>query len=115
MDDLYCQIYIDTDFNPSYLLEILGQVFKGSISLRSISCKLFEITLFSNQSANKEKACSDDDGFLYYPYYLEIEPFDLEELGFTRNAYIAEIKSILSFFSNKKIPSAIACEFENEI
>ncbi|EDN67695.1 conserved hypothetical protein [Beggiatoa sp. PS] len=111
MADLYCKVYVNTKMSQEMLLDFIANNFNGYIELRTVYSPFFEADVFKNEDADPLKAIFPDDGFLYYPYYLEIEPVDNIEQA----SYIAFIARLLSALWKMGAKAVAACDFEEEL
>jgi len=111
MEDLYCKIYVDTDMSKNQFLDFIAKTINGYIELRTVFHPFFEIDVVNNQDASPLQAISYVDVFLYYPYYLDIEPLD----NIKREAYIASIAMLLMTLWDIGSKAVAACDFENEL
>lgn len=54
---------------------------------------------------------NNENSFLFWPYYLDIDRKDSAEL----ETYIAQIRELLSFLKTKGMNVVAACDFESEL
>jgi hypothetical protein len=111
MEDLYCKIYVNTDMSKKMFLDFIAQTINGSIELRTVCGPFFEVDVVNNPDAEPLQASEQDDGFLYYPYYLDVEPLDNTK----RESYIASISRLLRALWNIGAKAVAACDFEDEL
>lgn len=111
MNNLYCKIYVNTALPRTLLANFIAKTCHGTVTLRTISATLFQIDVITNKEANSVLATSPEDGFLYYPYYLEIDPQDETE----PSSYIAAIARLLRSFWELGANAVAACDFEEEL
>ena len=83
---------------------------QGEVSLRSIESKTMEIDVMENDEYDKNKA-SQEDGFVYYPYYLEIDAVG----GINSSTYIETISSMLEELRNSCANAIASCDFEDRL
>lgn len=110
--DLYCKVYIDSSLESSDLLTSIADVIKGNISLRTISNDLLEVSVFSNKDHDKVRS-GELDGFVFYPYYLEIEPVDEDTVS--GKVYKMSIDNLLKALWDMGADAVAACDFEDEL
>lgn len=108
--DLYCEIYIDSSRSKAELLEHISNMVQGEISLRTIESKAMEIDVMENDDYDKDKT-SQEDGFVYYPYYLEIDAVE----GTNSSVYIEAISNMLKELQNSCANAIASCDFEDEL
>src|SRR5690606_34438077 len=110
-EDLYCKVYVDSSNESSDFLAFIAKVVKGNISLRTVENDLLEITVFKNEDYEKDKT-TDVDGFVFFPYYLEIEPVD--ESSVSSEEYKSLIGDLLEALWAKGADAVAACDFEDK-
>ncbi|OBY76287.1 hypothetical protein BBG47_28115 [Paenibacillus sp. KS1] len=91
------------------LLDTVSTIVMGTISGSSILTKQAEIFIFNNGDFDKDKRNQGNDGFLYYKYYLEIEP---TEDVIDRN-YVLEISNLLTKLWDADFKAIASCDFED--
>jgi len=111
-EDLYCKVYVDSSNESSDFLAFIAKVVKGNISLRTVENDLLEITVFKNEDYEKDKT-TDVDGFVFFPYYLEIEPVD--ESSVSSEEYKSLIGDLLEALWDKGADAVAACDFEDKL
>ncbi len=109
-EDLYCKIYIDSSCSKSELLDHISNMVQGKVSLRTIESKTMEIDVMDNDDYDKDKA-SQGDGFVYYPYYLEIDAVE----GVNSTTYIEAISNMLKGLQNFCAKAIASCDFEDKL
>lgn len=107
--DLFTKIFVDSDVDKVMLLDTVSNIVMGTISGSSILTKQAEIFIFNNGDFDEEKRNQGNDGFLYYKYYLEIEP--TEDVS-DRN-YVLEISNLLTKLWDADFKAIASCDFED--
>jgi len=107
--DLFTEIFVDSDVDKEMLLDAVSNIVKGTISVSSKLTKQAEIFVFNNSDFDKDKLSQGNDGFLYYKYYLEIEPIE----GMGKTNYVLEISNLLTKLWDADIKAIASCDFEN--
>lgn len=110
--NLFTKIFIDTEEDKDTLLKMVQEMVDGSIEQWTISFKSGLIDLVQNDdfgNNNKVKVKSSSDQFLYFRYYLDIEPYDNN----CSEVYIADISCLLESLWKKNINAVAACDFED--
>lgn len=107
--DLFTKIFVDSDVDKEMLLDTVSNYVMGTISGSSILTKQAEIFIFNNGDFDEDKRNEGNDGFLYYKYYLEIEP--TEDTN-DRN-YVLEISNLLTKLWNAEFKAIASCDFED--
>jgi len=112
MNNLYCKIYINTALPRTLLVNFIAKTCHGTVTLRTISSTLFQIDVITNEEADPRLATSSEDGFLYYPYYLEIDP---QNSAVESNLYVTAIAGLLRSFWEQGATAVASCDFEEEL
>ncbi|MCM3042813.1 1,4-dihydroxy-6-naphthoate synthase [Paenibacillus motobuensis] len=107
--DLFTKIFVDSDVDKEMLLDTVLNIVMGTISGSSILTKQAEIFIFNNGDFDEDKRNQGNDGFLYYKYYLEIEPTEDAD---NRN-YVSEISNLLTKLWNAEFIAIASCDFED--
>ncbi|MGK5510488.1 1,4-dihydroxy-6-naphthoate synthase [Brevibacillus formosus] len=109
--DLFTKIFLDTDNEKTSVIEMVSKIVKGLVTGSTIVTEQAEIFIFNNGDFSKEKRNQGSDEFLYYRYYLDIEPIeDVEE-----KVYIGEISKLLTELWNSGFKAIASCDFEDEL
>jgi hypothetical protein len=108
---LYCKIYLDTDLSKDKVLELIAQITSGRSQMRTVSSAHCEIDVVLNEDFDDEKKREEEDGFLFYPYYLDVEPAN----GAVRERYVESIGQLLEGLWNSGCRAIAACDFESEL
>ena len=98
-NDLYCKVFVDTDMDYEKLFALLINFINGKKEAVN-----YIITEWCDISVQKNK------DFLYWKYYLDIEPHNIEE-----SQYIENIANLLSYLRRCCKNVIIACDFEDEV
>lgn len=105
MMDLYCKIFLDAQEDYSEIFEkILKQVSGKKIGFSDIESDWCSIRVKRN-----EEYLSNSADFLYWKYYLDIEP-DTDE-----KSYIQNLKEFMKFLKEHFSDAVPACDFESEL
>jgi hypothetical protein len=110
LQDLYCKIYIDTDLSEEELIKSIEMTTGSSVSIRTIKTNLMEIDVVVNSDSDSNLKL-DEQGFVYYPYYLEIDPTRLGQISV--EVYITSISSLLNFLWTVGQDAVPACGYED--
>ena len=106
--DLFTKIFLDTDHEKTSVVETISKIVEGSVTGSTIVTEQAEIFVFNNGDFSEEKR---NDEFLYYRYYLDIEPIkDAEE-----KVYIGEISKLLTELGDYGFKAIASCDFEDEL
>lgn len=112
MEDLYCKVFINTIQSIKELTE------KISVCLHlehdkffSIEGDYFSVDVIKNKEFDEEKSKEFPDGFLYFPYFLDIDTSDCNK----SSDYKKEIRKLLVFLWKEGYQVVASCDFENEL
>jgi hypothetical protein len=108
--ELYCKIYVDTDQDRTWLLQQVAEQCLGVVAGRTVSAPELVVDISRNEDYDPVRAQSSE-GFVHFPYYLDVEPVD----GIERTSYIDAVRNLLLGFSQSHIRAVAACDFENEL
>lgn len=110
-DDLYCKVFIDTNLRyEEIFLSIMNYVGGKKESFSYIVADWCDMFIQKNKEYNKEQHFQDTDDFLYWKYYLDIEPIAVDEI-----TYIKRIYDLLQYLKKYCNGVVVACDFENEL
>lgn len=104
--DLYCTVYLDGPKTKSAMREALVAALGGEFEGRRLQFGALAVDLFENSSRG------EGEGFLYWPFYLEIEadPEPLEDASF-----VAAIRNLLGRLKARAVQTTTACDFEDQL
>lgn len=108
--DLYCKIFVNTELSSDQFIDWLSDRFIGEVDGRSLVTPIFEIDVIGNGDFDKDKV-SDPKGFVFYPYYLEIDESDDVDV----KVYVSEVSRLLELLWSVGTDAVAACEFEDEL
>jgi hypothetical protein len=109
--DLFTKIFLDTDKEKTSVVETVSKIVEGSVTGSTIVTEQAEIYIFNNGDFSEEKRNQGSDEFLYYKYYLDIEPMeDVKE-----KVYIGEISKLLTELWDSGFKAIASCDFEDEL
>lgn len=110
-DNLYCKVFIDTDLIYEELFTLISEFINGKKqAVNYISNKWCDISVQKNKEFDIEHYLLNPNDFLYWKYYLDIEPGDIEE-----SEYIKKIYDLLRYIKEHCNDAIVACDFEDEL
>lgn len=110
-NDLYCKVFIDTDMDYNSLFDlIMDSVVGRKNAISFIITDWCDISVRRNKEYRQEQYLIDVTDFLYWRYYLDIEPLDIEEKQYIRN-----VDKLLRDLREQGMGVVIACDFEDEV
>jgi hypothetical protein len=124
---LYCKMFVDTEIEKPQLKEIIRNLMAGTYRFGTIVsthceidvvCRLgtivsthCEIDVEENDDFDAQKRLDPNDGFLYYRYYLDIDPVE----GADRQEYVTAVAQLLMRLWQLGFKAVAACDFEDEL
>ena len=110
-DNLYCKMFIDTDLIYEELFALVLKLIDGKKqAITYISTQWCDISVQRNREYDAERNLLDPNNFLYWKYYLDIEPNDIEE-----DIYIKRVSNLLGYMKEHCNGAIVACDFEDEL
>lgn len=110
-DDLYCKVFLDTDLSYEALFtEIINHIGGEKESFRYIVADWCDMFVQKNKEHSMEHKRLDAANFLYWKYYLDVEPRNVDECHYIK--HIANLLGHLRQFCNGVIA---ACDFEDAL
>jgi hypothetical protein len=110
-DNMYCKIYVDSHAEKARLLDLIAVIISGSIKMRTVSSPEFEVDLVVNEEFDEARRVQNADQFLFYRYYLDIEPTECVR----RERYVESVSNLLEGLWRSGCKAIAACDFENEL
>jgi len=108
---LYCKLFIETTLNINELCELVANAVGGEIKpFDTIDSLYLDIDVILNDEYD-EKLKHESNGFLFYKYYLDIEPVE----GTAYRDYVSQVKLLIGFLREKGFKAIPACDFEDEL
>lgn len=109
--NLYCKIFVDCQYSREQLVELIANSIPGKIDHPSVVAAEYEVDVRINEDFDSNKRKEFPDGFLYYPFYLDIEPFKEVE----QKIYQESLSRLLEALWNQNCKAVTACDFEEEL
>lgn len=107
--ELFCKIYLDTDFDRALILPNIREVIGGELeqysSLANENCNLY---VLRNDDFHEHRRNELPDGFLFSRYLIELEPN--EDVG--AETYITTISRLLEGLWSRGYNAVASCDFE---
>lgn len=112
MEDLYCKIFINSSMSIEELSQEIGNFCEiMPDKFLSIENDYFTIDILRNKEFSEEKTKEFPDGFLYFPYFLDIEGTENTE----REEYIKLIGDLILYLWDKKCQLVASSDFEEDL
>lgn len=109
--NLYCKVYVDSQAEKGHLLDLLARITSGSIKMRTVASPELQIDLVVNEDFDEAKRLSKENQFLFYRYYLDIEPTE----GVALEQYVQSVGSLLEGLWQSGCKAVAACDFESKL
>lgn len=110
-DNLFCKVFIDTDIDYEELFMVVKDHVCGEKEAISYICTNWaEISVKKNKEYFLEKYLLSPDDFLYWKYYLDVQPKNVEQ-----KEYIKKISHLINDLRGYGAKVIAACDFENEL
>lgn len=110
-DNLYCKIFIDTNEEREFVLNLIEDIVLGVIDRWTIISDSMEIDLRKNEDFSSKDRVRKKDVFLYSRYYLDIEPKE----NIRQEQYILSVATLLEKLWTLGYKVVTACDFEEEL
>lgn len=105
---MYCKLFLDTDMCRDELGKLLTEFIQGEKDRWIIHSAVLEIFVNDNDFFDNARKEDNQEGFLYFPYFLDIEPRTEME-----GVYIETIATLITRLWSHKIKAVAACDFED--
>ena len=114
--NLYCQIYLDCEKSQEELQKLVAHLVDGVPGRwkKEVKTTFGDVSLISNddyKTPKEKRSKLLEDAFLYWRYYLEIEPLP----AISRETYVKKISRVLRGLGRLGIGAVAACDFEEEL
>lgn len=110
-NDLFCKIFIDTDEEYDKIFSLVEMCVGGKHEAISyIVTEWCDISVQRNKEYSNQKYMLDSSDFLYWKFYLDIEPHDVDG-----EEYIIKIEKLINSLRKKCKNIIVACDFEDDI
>lgn len=109
-EDLYSKVYVNADVARGDLAQLIADSLDGTASHSSVQVGESEIDIEENDDFDPAQV-DTPDGFLFYRYYLDVMPTDVQ----TRDGQIAVVSQLLESFWSYGWPAVAAADYEEEL
>jgi hypothetical protein len=79
--------------------------------MRTVSTSEFQVDVVVNEDFDERRRSQNHDQFLFYRYYLDIEPTE----NATRQRYVESVGNLLEGLWQSNCKAVAACDFESEL
>ncbi|QDU79636.1 hypothetical protein Pla110_13470 [Polystyrenella longa] len=109
--NLFCKIFVDVDLPKEGLVQKIADCTSGKNERWSVRTNWGEIDVVNNEDFDENRAIQEPDGFLFYRFYLEMEP----EAAVPEEVYIKSVGTLLSDLWDLDAKAVAACDFEESL
>lgn len=111
-NEYYCQIFVNAEtLTEKDLLEFIAKYRIKDKYIRTIETEDYVLDVIRNDSYIDRKKNKTHSDFLFYKFFLDINPTE----NVTRNQYINSIKGLISYLNEGGYGCVAACNFEDEL
>ena len=104
---MYCKIFVNDQGDKPTLLNVLAKEFQAeNIHINTLLFPWGDLYIGRNDEYDPKKV-QRTDGFLYYPYLLDME--------ITTTDYVAITDTILDYFRQQEVEAVAACDYEEKL
>ena len=109
----FCKIFVDTSMGYQGFVILISDFINGTITfLGEIESNALSISVIKNKDFDGELKNRPESGsFVYYQYYLEVEPSE----GVDYQTFVKQVKALVDFLRSKGFRTIAACDFEDEL
>ena len=108
-NNLYCKVYLNIELEIEELYSYLINLVSGKAEpIRTIKTEWGELDLRKNPDFNFKQIEKDPDDFIFWQYYLDIEP----QKDIEKSKYISQIAKLLNELNKNNIKAVASCDFE---
>lgn len=114
IDNFFCKIFlkIEKDKTKDIFLQKISEVLDGDFDkFLFLENELLTIELRENKEYDRSKMEDEVDGFLFYPFFLEVDLKDEDNMV----KYFSKIIEILKILNDLHVTYVSACDFEDEL
>jgi hypothetical protein len=113
IEDLYCKLYVDVSGQTNDLVRSVAALDpRAQTFLRSVETTVLHVDVIPNEDADVQRATASD-GFLHYPYYLEIGPRDDTEIG--EEQFVVALRKLMAHLRSSGMRVTASCSFEDQL
>lgn len=109
--NLFCKIFVDIDISKEELVQRIADCTSGKNERWSVRTNWGEIDVVNNEDFDETRRLQAPDGFLFYRFYLEMEP----EEYVPEETYIKSVGTLLGDLWEWNVKAIAACDFEKSL
>lgn len=109
--NLYCKIFVNARMSRGDLVRLVRDGIGGAVELgHYIDASFCSIDVLINPDASLS-AAEDEDRFLYYPYYFEVDVRDEAQ----ECEYVWQVSQVMNLLKGNGIDAVASCDFEDRL
>jgi hypothetical protein len=111
--NMYCKLFVDSTSDENQLLALIASITSGTIESKTgtVLSADFELYLDENDDFDETRRLQGEDQFLFYRYYLDVEPTE----NAPRERYVNAVGNLLEGLWRSGYKAVAACDFEGEL
>lgn len=122
--DSFCKIFVNKPQSLKHLAEVVSYPLKfnkkhelhNSINLDT---KDLSLSIQRNSDFSTEESKNNPNDFLFFPFYIEVEPSSLKEIyemnQMEKEAYLEQVFSLVQRLRKENWEVVPACDFEDDL
>jgi hypothetical protein len=110
-DNLYCQIFLNTAMSKLDIIKGLEKLLNRQSIQNVITLENVEIEVRTNEKFDRHLCKQFPNGFLYFPYYIEVDPLPEQ----TQENQINLVSKILEYCWSSKFEVVASCDYEEQL
>lgn len=111
LDDLYCEIYMDTELPDDAVGRIIASAVGGRLDRGDIEAGATSMSIMKNGYFDPDSHRADPSDFIYFPKLLEIEATPHAE----QQHVVSDVCLVLKALWAAHIPAVAACAYEDDL
>ena len=106
--NLFCKLFVDIAAPKEALVQKIADCTNGRAERWSVKTEWGEVDVVTNEDFDECRKEQEPDGFLFYRFYLEMEP----EEDVPSEVYIRSVGTLLADLWKWDAKAVAACDFE---
>lgn len=107
--ELFCKIFINSTLGDNQFINWLSRQISAEKEFGVVKTSTLHIDIMHNEDFDPVKL-QQEDKFLYYPIYVEVEP-----IGNDEKQFIEEVGILLQVIWDGGADAVAACDFEDKL
>jgi hypothetical protein len=110
--DLYAKMFVRWDGDAPALVQAVATLVDGQVNRRTVTGPVLDLDVQNNDDRDDDLAACDPDGFLYFPYFLDIEP---ATPGADERDVVAAVSALLEGLAEAGAECVTAADYEDQL